>query len=183
MKSHELIGLLHRQTNEIVAKVELLKSFDESYLTRKENSETWSVLECLEHLNLYGDFYLPKIEAAIKQSKTKHDLYFHSGILGGYFSRSMLPKENLNKMKTFKDKNPIYAQLDKSVIERFLIQQSVLLELLEKSKYISLNKVRIPISIARFIKLKLGDVFQFVVNHNLKHLKQIEKIKKNMVNN
>lgn len=42
----------------------------------------------------------------------------------------MLPKEKLNKMKTFKDKNPLNANLDKLIIDKFINQQIKLLDLL-----------------------------------------------------
>jgi hypothetical protein len=44
----------------------------------------------------------------------------------------MLPKEKLNKMKTFKDKNPLNAKLDKAVIDKFTNQQTKLLELINQ---------------------------------------------------
>ena len=82
----------------------------------------------------------------------------------------------INKMKTFKDKNPLNASLDKATIERFINQQTLLIELLSQSKKVNLNKIKIPTSISNLIKLKLGDVFQFYINHILRHLAQIEKI-------
>jgi len=47
--------------------------------------------------------------------------------------------------------------------------------LLEEAKSVDLNAVRISISIAKFIKLKLGDVFMFLIAHNLRHVKQAER--------
>ena len=104
------------------------------------------------------------------------DLEFRSGMLGGYFAKSMLPKEKLNKMKTFKDKNPLNAKLDTTVIDKFINQQIKLLELLSQSRKHSLNKVKIETSISSFIRLKLGDTFQFFINHMLRHMSQIKKI-------
>src|SRR5690606_31410629 len=125
---------------------------------------------------LYGDFYLPQIENKILNSNTKPEIEFESGFLGNYFAKSMLPKEKLNKMKTFKDKNPLNAALDKTVIDKFMNQQIKLLELLTQSRNVSLSKVKINTSISSLIKLKLGDTFQFYINHIIRHLKQIDKI-------
>jgi hypothetical protein len=47
--------------------------------------------------------------------------------------------------------------------------------MLEQSKKINLNKARVPISIAKFIKLKLGDVFGFLIAHNQRHILQAER--------
>lgn len=181
-QSEQFIQDLVEQTRRIINQAEQLKTFDLNTLTWKANQTSWSILECIEHLNLYGNFYLPQIENQLKNSNTKADPVFKSGILGNYFAQSMLPKEKLNKMKTFKDKNPLNAKLDKTVIDKFLNQQIELLDLLNQSRNVSLNKVKIQTSISRLIKLKLGDTFQFFIHHNIRHLKQIERIEQAMKN-
>lgn len=176
MQTENLIQSLIEQTRQISNQVEKLKNYDLRTLSWKENSTSWSILECLEHLNLYGDFYLPAIESKIKNSTTKSEIKFTNGFLGGFFAKSMLPKEKLNKMKTFKDKNPLNANLNKAVVEKFSNQLLTLLNLLNKSRSVSLNKVKIETSISSLIKLKLGDTFQFFVNHIIRHFAQIDRI-------
>lgn len=176
MQSETLIQSLLEQTRQVINRVEQLRNYDWATLIWKENEMSWNMLECLEHLNLYGDFYLPHIESRIKNSVTTTDPEFKSGFWGGYFSKAMLPKGKLNKMKTFKDKNPLNAPLDKTVIDKFIDQQNKLLDLLNQSKRVSLNKVKVPISITNLIQLKLGDTFQFFINHIIRHCNQIERI-------
>ena len=165
---------LMETTRENLNFAELLKQKTDIELNWKQNSESWSILECLEHLNLYGHFYITEIEKAILNSKNKSEERFKSGILGNYFAESMLPKQKLNKMKTFKDKNPINSKLDRKVIEEFINQQIKIIDLLNKSKSVSLNKNKVKITLTKWIKLKLGDTFRFVINHNVRHIKQIE---------
>jgi hypothetical protein len=180
MQSENLIQTLIEQTRQIINQIEKLKNYDLPTLTWKENETSWSIIECIEHLNLYGDFYLPQMENKIKSSNTKNETEFKSGFLGNYFAKSMLPKEKLNKMKTFKDKNPLNAKLDVSVIDKFINQQIKLLDLLNQSRSVSLNKIKIQTSISSLLRLKLGDAFQFFINHAIRHLKQIEKIQTKM---
>ncbi len=91
-------------------------------LNWRPEPDSWSILECFEHLNLYGDFYIPEIKKRIESSKTFPQKNFKSGLLGNYFAEMMLPKEKLNKIKTFKDKNPLGSQLDKTSLDRFIDQ-------------------------------------------------------------
>lgn len=179
IKSIELISDLASRTEKIIEKVELLKSETSTELNWKFDADSWSILECIEHLNLYGDFYLPEIESRIQSSKYKPDLYFKSGLLGNYFATSMLPKEKLNKMKTFKDKNPNGSKLERNVIDKFLKQQQKTLELLDFAKNVSLSKTKTAISISKLIKLRLGDTFRVVIYHNQRHLVQIDNCIKN----
>lgn len=180
MQTENTIQSLVEHTREAINQAEQLKHLDLQELNWRAAFDSWSILECLEHLNLYGNFYLPQIELQIKQSNTKPDPVFKSGILGDYFAKSMLPKEKLNKMKTFKDKNPLNSKLDKAVIDHFIAQQMKLLDLLSQSRNVNLSKVKIKTSISSLIRINLGDTFRFIIYHNLRHLKQIEVIQSRM---
>ena len=176
MKSEVLISELIEMTKENFARSEKFTKLSENELNFKINPEKWSILECFEHLNRYGDYYLPEIRSCIQTSLNPNEGEFKSGILGNYFAKSMLPKEKLNKMKTFKSMNPIGSNLDKSVLDKFQKQQKTLLELLEQAKTVSLTKNKTGISISKWIKLRLGDTFRVVIYHNLRHIVQAEKV-------
>lgn len=176
IKSEQLIQDLIERTRININQAEKFNSLSTEKLNLRIQQESWSILECFEHLNLYGDFYIPEIKNRMESSKTHPKENFKSGVLGNYFAKSMLPKEKLNKMKTFKDKNPIGSGLDKRTIERFINQQEQLLNILDKSKEIDLNKTKTAISISKWIKLKLGDTFRVVIYHNDRHIVQATKI-------
>lgn len=176
VRSEALVSALEATTQENINFAETLKAKSDSDLNWRADATSWSILECLEHLNLYGDFYLPEIESVIQKATSRSDAVFKSGFLGNYFATSMLPKEKLNKMKTFKDKNPLNSNLSRNTIERFISQQRKMLVLLNHSRSISLNREKTQISITGWIRLKIGDTLRFVINHNLRHLKQVEKI-------
>lgn len=152
----------------------LLNEADEK-LNFRLSEKSWSVLECLEHLIRYGNFYIPEISKRIEISDTKSKDIFNSGVLGDYFANSMLPKEKLNTMKTFKSMDPLHSKLDKSVLNEFIAQQKQMIHLLNDAENIDLNKVRTSISITKLIQLKLGDTFRFVIYHNLRHVEQAKR--------
>lgn len=176
MKSINLLNDLINRTKNNIKRVENLTQLTQEQLNYKPTSKVWSVLECIEHLNLYGDFYLPEIETQINSSTFSFSNNFKSGFFGNYFAKSMLPKKKLNKMKTFKDKNPSGSSLNTFVLNRFILQQEKLLLLLEKAKNINLNKTKTAISITKLLKLKLGDTFRVVIYHNERHILQAERI-------
>lgn len=141
----------------------------------------WSANECLQHLNLYSDYYLPAIQNALKNApKNNHhkEKLFKSGWLGGYFTKLMQPNADgsLNKkMQSPKDKIPVEQKESHQVIADFISNQEVLFELLKTAEKVDIQSIRVPISIAPFIKLKLGDVFAFVVAHTERHVLQAKK--------
>ena len=168
----ELIELTQSNMNE----VEEFKKLDNASLNRRVDNESWSILECMEHVNRYGDFYIPEIKRCIENSNYEKSEVFKSGILGNYFAKSMLPKEKLNKMKTFTSMNPINSDLDRDVLDKFMRHQEILLDLLNKARASNLTKIKTAISISKWMKLRLGDTFRIVIYHNWRHVVQAKKL-------
>lgn len=178
-----LITDLLEKTRTNLHQVEGFKELSEHELNYKESSDEWSILECIEHLNIYGDFYNPAIKESIEKATTTSSKIFKSSVVGNYFVSLIAPKEKLNKMKTLKENNPLGSRLDKNVLDRFINQQKECLSLIEKSNSVNLSKTKTAISITKLIKLRLGDTFRFITAHNERHLLQAEKILKKLANN
>lgn len=178
MQSTVLLQELLEASRILLNKAVLLQQLDEAALNRRPAPESWSILECVEHLNRYSDYYIPVMDAAMNTAKPGSVSTFSPGWLGDYFAKLMRPKEKLNKIKTFADKNPIHQPLDRKVIAHFIEQQHQLIRLLDKAAQYDLNRIRIPITLSRFIRLKLGDTFRFVIYHQQRHMEQIERIHK-----
>lgn len=176
IKSEELIAELTALTHQHLSYAESLKSSAAEALNQKTTPESWSILACLKHLNLYGNYYLSEIEKQLKKSTSEKERQFKSGLLGNQFAKSMWPKEKLNKMKTFKNMDPLTRQLDKQVLDTFIDQQYKLLQLLHQSSNVNLSKVKVGISIIPFIKLKLGDALRVLIYHNERHIQQAKRI-------
>lgn len=172
ISAEEIIRDLTELTRDNIRQVEAFAKLPIEELNRRPSAESWSALECIEHLNRYGDFYIPEIQKQIAASKHRSNGKFRSGLLGNYFAKSMLPKEKLNKMKTFKSMNPAGSTLDAAVLDRFLEQQNQILELLEAAKRVNLSKTKTAISISKLIKLRIGDTFRVVIYHNHRHIVQ-----------
>lgn len=176
IKQAELIDDLIERTKNVLNQGEHYKTLSLKELNTRTAPQTWSVLECLEHLNRYGNFYLPEIEQRLQQATKSNTETFKSGWLGNYFAKSMLPKEKLNKMNTFKEMNPLGSQLDKETVNTFIQQQKKILELLQMARQYNLNKVKTGISISKWIKLKLGDTFRVIIYHNQRHMVQGNRV-------
>lgn len=177
MVTKELIEELIEKTRININKAEKFRELPDKYLNYKESNEEWSILECIEHLNLYGDFYNPVIRESIEKTDTSSSEIFKSGLIGNYFVNLIIPKEKMKKMKTAKDKNPL-GNLNKDVIDKFVSQQLECLELIDQSKNVNLSKTKTAISISKLIKLRLGDTFRFITAHNERHLLQAENMLK-----
>lgn len=145
-------------------------------LNGKLSAESWSVLECLEHLNRYGRFYLPEIQKCLDSNQTKPVTMYRPGMLGNYFAKSMLPGEQMKRMKTFREMNPAGSTLNRDVLTEFIRQQDELQRLLERSADVDLGKLKTPVSIAKWLSIKLGDTLRFFVYHQVRHVLQAKRV-------
>ena len=178
----ELIDKLQQNTESLLIKaIHDWQMVSGERFSKQPSAESWSAKQCIAHLNIYGDYYLPAISNAIGKYRA-HDNgmkeTFTPGVLGNYFTKIMSPDKDgmpLKKMKAFKNYIASNKEESDEVISTFIDQQEKLLSLLEAAKDINLNKIKIPISLNRFIKLKLGDVFMFLVAHNQRHALQAER--------
>jgi hypothetical protein len=174
-----LLRELHEQTQnfltEAISEWQLMPA---ELLLEQPAPGKWSAAQCLEHLNSYGRFYLPAIEHAISAARSQGQVAaasFTTGWLGNYFTNTMKPSANMKKMKAPKEHIPMVELDAVKVVSEFIDQQEKLLQLLDAASHVDLNKARVPISIAKFIRLKLGDVLLFVVAHNQRHIVQAGK--------
>ncbi len=119
----DLIKDLTARTQQVLAEAQELKNRFGAELNQRSGHTSWSALEAIQHLNLYGNYYLPEIEKAVISGKYKPDPVFKSGLLEDYFAKMMLPDKNMRKMKTLKDKNPFGKDLDPVVIDQFISHQ------------------------------------------------------------
>lgn len=172
ISNRELIEQLELQVEgHLREAIRTFQNIDTELLLRPSASGGWSIAQCLEHLNLYGRYYLPAIRQRLVEGKPSEEP-FRSTWLGRYFTRMMNPETGKRKITAFKDYRPV-QQLDADrVVAEFISQQEEILSLLRRARHADLNKVRIPVSIMKFVKLKLGDVFQFIIAHNERHLRQ-----------
>ena len=204
IEASKITQKLIEEIKTLLQKANQLQQLSNEQLNIRPDSESWTILECIEHLNRYSNFYLQEIEKRIdekmdkQQNKEKlnpyQDYIFKSGFLGNYAANAMLPvqkgvvtiSENQNptgnhflkignKMKTFKDKNPIHSGVDRKVLDTFIDDQNEFIRLLEKSKNVNLNKTKVSLSIP-LLKFNLGDTFRFIINHQVRHFFQIEKL-------
>ena len=94
MNSHELINDLQKRVTKAAEIVSKFRSLSKEQLNARKTATDWSLLECLEHLNIYGNFYLPEIEHQLLIHKgIPPSTIFKSGIIGNYFTNLVQAKK------------------------------------------------------------------------------------------
>ncbi|PSK91162.1 DinB family protein [Taibaiella chishuiensis] len=139
----------------------------------------WSIAQVMEHLNIYCRYYITTIEQALHLNNTSPETRFKPGWLGNYFTGLMQPVAGQTikkKMKAPKSAIPAAQPDARQMLEEFTAHQHHLLQLLQIARSANIGRIRIPTSISKWIRLKLGDTFRFLIAHQERHFVQIERV-------
>jgi len=177
----ELLQQMVQNVQETIDTATQLQQLPTTLLNKQPEPGKWSIAQVVEHLNSYNRYYLPEISKALKekQGHLPFNPVFRAGLFGDYFTRMMQPKEDgriANKMQAPKDHRPADIMNTEKVLAEYLAGQQQLLTLLALAGQTDMRKLKVPISISRFIKLKLGDTFRFLIAHQLRHFIQVGNI-------
>ncbi|WP_167855298.1 DinB family protein [Hymenobacter wooponensis] len=148
----------------------------EAVLNHKQSPESWSVLECLEHLNRYGRYYLPALQRALGHpeaaSKPEEEVGF-SWL--GRKSYELVRPENRKAQKTLSRMNPARSHLTPAVLQEFEAQLAAWSSLLPLAAQANLNRKAVPVEFFRLLKLRVGEALLFVVAHMQRHVQQAQR--------
>lgn len=147
-------------------------------LSWSPNLDSWNISEVLAHLNKYALFYHQTIEEKINKTRfTEPKETFTSSPLGRSAWKSMKLGNANNVKRKFKSPKGTNPRLDQDLITGnevtdFIKNQQQLITLINAARGVGLRKVKIPISISRIVRLRLGDALMFVIYHNQRHIQQ-----------
>ena len=162
-----------------------VQHLSQEQLNWKLHQESWNALQVLAHLNAYAKYYQRVIKEKIHQTRHNQPVEtFVSSPLGkgAWMSVKLGNLKNMKRrLRAPRNYNPAVNKslLIGTEIEDFIVFQQQLIELLNAAKAVNLRKVKIPIALSKFIKLRLGDALLFHVYHNQRHVEQINKIIQN----
>ncbi len=177
-------------TTQLIKEVEVITQSNLKFISKRvsrlsasqknwrPNEYTWNLIEIFSHLNEFSRFYHEAIQIKIAKTRfTEPKENFISSPLGkaGWSSMKLGNAKNIKrKFNAPKAYNPTYEKniLDENAIDRFESYQKEWITLLEKVKTVNIRKVKIPISISKIVKFRLGDTLLYVTYHNERHVQQ-----------
>ena len=183
MKSSELIQEIKQITLDNLTIInEQFVSLTNNQRMWKLDKETWDINEIFMHLNDYANYYHSTIISKINKTKFKEPKeIFISSPLGRAAWKSMKLGNASNikrKIKSPRQYNPTFNNkpYNANALEDFIQKQEELLKIIELASTVNLKKVKIPISISKIVRLRLGDALLFLNYHNQRHIQQAKNL-------
>lgn len=156
---------------------QLVKSTDPRFFTVRPNPGSWSAAECLSHLSLSTELFLPVLRQAIDDGKAKglKSAKKPSMDMIGRVLRWFLEPPIRSRVKTTAPFVPKAVRAKAEAFGEFSSLQSKLIDLLHESEGLDLKKIKIVSPFDKRVRYNLYSAFRIVVAHQRRHLWQAEK--------
>ena len=144
----------------------------------------WSVAECIAHLNLTSEAYIPRTRAAIAEAKAMNapkTPKYRKDLPGGFFAMMVGPipllgKIRIGKVKTTNDFVPNGSHPKRSTLANFKRDQDTLIELTREGDGLPVDKVKIKSPFGEKISYNLYSAFVILHRHEHRHLDQAQLV-------
>jgi len=161
----------------------LVEGLDPETLNRRPEPDSWSVAECLGHLNETARLYLPvfteRIETAREEGHLARPGAGDRTLIGRLVVWSQEPPV-LFRMKTLEAIEPRGDEDPQTLIESFEALHEELIVRINEAADLDRGRIRLRSVLDRRLKLSLGDWFHFMAAHVRRHLWQAERVKEKL---
>jgi hypothetical protein len=156
----------------------LVQSTDGRLFTVRPNASSWSAAECLSHLSISTELFLPVLQKAIDEARKR-------GLTGakrqpkmdviGRVLRWFLEPPIRQRLKTRAPFVPRSVRAKAEAFGEFAALQSKLAEQIAAARDLDLSKVKIVSPFDKRVRYNVYSAFRIVIAHQRRHLWQAEQ--------
>lgn len=155
-----------------------LSSLSEEQLNWKPSPAGWSVAQCLKHLLLASEGYILEIDQLLKN--TTGQVHRESRYSPTWMGRIMIwlvaPSSRL-RIPAPPSFQPQQAEIyTPEIVKQYHDMLKKIAEQIEASSSLEWNRCIVRSPLSSFIRINLGDAFELLTFHSLRHLKQAQRV-------
>ena len=155
----------------------LMAGLTEDQLNWQPALGSWSIGQCLEHLCITNEAYLPAIATALKGIPDAPVEDITPGWFGRWFLRKFVEPSVDSKRVTAPAKIRPGTRAELSVLDRLVSTNQACRELIEKARAKDVNRIRFRNPLIGAIRFTVGTGLQIVASHERRHLLQAQKVR------
>lgn len=155
----------------------LVHSTDGRLFTVRPNSASWSAAECISHLSISTEMFLPVLKLALDDARKRNltsEKKPSMDVLGRVL-RWFLEPPIRQRVKTAAPFVPRSVRAKAEAFGEFAALQAKLQEVLNSARGFNLSKIRIVSPFDKRVKYNLYSAFRILVAHQRRHLWQAEQ--------
>ena len=138
---------------------------------------SWSVGQCLEHLCLMNEVYLPPISAAFKEKPDSPVEQITPGWFGGWFIRNFAEPTSGSRRVGAPAKIRPASNVEVSVLDRFLSGNQSCRDIIVRARSKNVNRIRFWNPFIPGLRFTVGTGLEIIVRHERRHLLQAERVR------
>ena len=140
--------------------------------------ESWSIAQCIEHLNATARSYLPALDEGIADS-IRRGLYspgpYTYNWIGRYFVWMMEPPVRM-RTKSPQPFQPGASRPRNDIMAAFRAYQVQFIDRLRQASGLDLARSRVSSPVVHWLRLPLGSAFAAMLAHERRHLDQARRV-------
>ena len=157
----------------------LFRDLDEEQLNWRPDERSWSIAQCLDHLNVANRLYLAPMLYAIEEARRKGSVRkgpIRPGFFGRWFAATMEPPPK-RKLPAPRKIVPAVRKGRAELIEDWRRAQTETDAVLREAAGIDLNGTRFVNPFISLIRFSVGTGFQVIAAHERRHLWQAGQVR------
>jgi len=158
----------------------LVADVDPTTLKVQPDPDTWSVAQCIDHLNTAGWLLLRSMEKKIQRGRAEGpygDPPFDYGFVSRWFVRVLKPSSGwtFDAPSVFEPEAPntLYPN---EVVDEFLALQKEFAAHVDATEGLDLRRLRLSSPAIPLLRISLGAWFEATLAHERRHLEQARRI-------
>ena len=155
----------------------LIDATDPRKFTVRPNPSSWSAAECIAHLSVSTEMFLPVLRQALNDARNlgvKENVKLSMDWIGAVL-RWFLEPPVRSRLKTTAPFVPRAIRAKKEAFAEFTSLQGKLVEMMHEARGLDLRRTKIVSPFDKRVKYNVYSAFRIVAAHQRRHLWQAEK--------
>jgi hypothetical protein len=139
-------------------------------------ADAWSVGQCIQHLYVTNEVYLPPIAAALEGRPRSPVPEITPGWFGRWFIRNYIEPSPKSRRGRAPRKITPAEHIEPSILEMFLGSNENARALIRRAESYDVNRIRFRNPFVPLVRFTVGTGFEIVTIHQRRHLLQAERV-------
>lgn len=153
------------------------KSLTVEQLNWRSDPGKWSVGQCLDHLRVANEVYIPPMTKALEGRPHGVATELTPGWFGRWFIKSYIEPSAVTKKGKAPSKIVPIATVDATILDRFLASNDDARALVERASQYDVNRIRFQNPFVPVIWFTVATGLEVLWRHQRRHLLQAERIR------
>lgn len=165
------------QFEQLSAEADALTSpLSDEQFTWRPGPDSWSVAECLDHLNATARIYLPALDEGISDA-IRRGVYGEGPFKYNWLGRLSVRFSDLPmRLKAPDDVLPGPGRTRREILAAFRAYQVQYIDRLRQANGVDLARARVRMPATGWLRIPLGSGFALMVVHSRRHLAQARRV-------